>query len=72
AHGIDLIDTSSGGLSPKQQIKVGLGYQVPFAERIRAEYNPAELLVTPISPVMGTHIGPGALGITGYYEPSAR
>ena len=42
------------------------------AERIRAEYNPAELLVTPISPVMGTHIGPGALGITGYYEPSAR
>jgi len=35
--GIDLIDTSSGGLSPKQQIKAGLGYQVPFAERIRRE-----------------------------------
>lgn len=35
--GVDLIDTSSGGLSPKQQIKVGLGYQVPFAERIRKE-----------------------------------
>ncbi len=38
------------------------------AERIRREYNPAELFVTIISPVMGAHIGPGAVGITGYYE----
>jgi 2,4-dienoyl-CoA reductase-like NADH-dependent reductase (Old Yellow Enzyme family) len=35
--GVDLIDCSSGGNSPLQQIPVGPGYQVPFAERIRTE-----------------------------------
>lgn len=35
--GVDLIDCSSGGLSPRQQIPVEPGYQVPFAERIRRE-----------------------------------
>ncbi|MFC9355859.1 NADH:flavin oxidoreductase/NADH oxidase [Rhodococcus sp. NPDC057014] len=33
--GIDLIDVSSGGLTPDQVIPVGPGYQVPFARRIR-------------------------------------
>ncbi|MGE5603467.1 MAG: NADH:flavin oxidoreductase/NADH oxidase [Nitrososphaerales archaeon] len=37
--GVDLIDASSGGLSAAQQIKLGPGYQVPFAERIRREAN---------------------------------
>jgi 2,4-dienoyl-CoA reductase-like NADH-dependent reductase (Old Yellow Enzyme family) len=37
AIGIDLIDCSSGGLSPKARIPVGPGYQVPFAEAIRRE-----------------------------------
>jgi 2,4-dienoyl-CoA reductase-like NADH-dependent reductase (Old Yellow Enzyme family) len=36
-RGIDLIDTSTGGNHPKPDIPVGPGYQVPFAERIRAE-----------------------------------
>ncbi len=35
--GIDLIDVSSGGMTPKARIPVGKGYQVPFARRIRAE-----------------------------------
>lgn len=35
--GVDLIDCSSGGLSPKQQIPVAPGYQVQFAERIKKE-----------------------------------
>jgi len=34
---IDLIDVSSGGNSPLQQIPVGPGYQVAFAERLRRE-----------------------------------
>jgi 2,4-dienoyl-CoA reductase-like NADH-dependent reductase (Old Yellow Enzyme family) len=34
---VDLIDCSSGGLVPYQQIPVGPGYQAPFAERIRRE-----------------------------------
>jgi 2,4-dienoyl-CoA reductase-like NADH-dependent reductase (Old Yellow Enzyme family) len=36
-EGIDLIDVSSGGNDPRQQIATGPGYQVPFAERIRRE-----------------------------------
>lgn len=35
--GVDLIDVSSGGISPQQKITVGPGYQVPFAEAIRQE-----------------------------------
>ncbi|WP_380157923.1 NADH:flavin oxidoreductase/NADH oxidase [Kineococcus sp. R86509] len=37
AHGADLIDASSGGNAPEQQIPVGPGYQVPNAARIRRE-----------------------------------
>lgn len=36
-RGVDLIDCSSGGTVPSQQIPLGPGYQVPFAERIRRE-----------------------------------
>jgi 2,4-dienoyl-CoA reductase-like NADH-dependent reductase (Old Yellow Enzyme family) len=35
--GVDLIDVSSGGLSPDQQVTAEPGYQVPFAERIKHE-----------------------------------
>ncbi len=35
--GVDLVDCSSGGLTPLQKITLGPGYQVPFAARIRAE-----------------------------------
>jgi 2,4-dienoyl-CoA reductase-like NADH-dependent reductase (Old Yellow Enzyme family) len=35
--GVDLIDVSSGGNSPDQQLKIGPGYQVPFAAAIRQE-----------------------------------
>ena len=38
-RGVDLIDCSSGGLALHQQIKIGPGYQVPLAERIRREAN---------------------------------
>ncbi|WP_328908736.1 NADH:flavin oxidoreductase/NADH oxidase [Streptomyces sp. NBC_00234] len=37
AHGVDLLDVSTGGLAPRASIPVGPGYQVPFAERVRAE-----------------------------------
>jgi 2,4-dienoyl-CoA reductase-like NADH-dependent reductase (Old Yellow Enzyme family) len=37
ALGADLIDVSSGGTSLAQQVRIGPGYQVPFAERIRRE-----------------------------------
>ena len=37
AAACDWIDCSSGGVSPKQQIKIGPGYQVPFSSLIRRE-----------------------------------
>jgi 2,4-dienoyl-CoA reductase-like NADH-dependent reductase (Old Yellow Enzyme family) len=37
AEGIDLLDVSSGGNDPRQQIPIGAGYQVAFADRIRRE-----------------------------------
>jgi 2,4-dienoyl-CoA reductase-like NADH-dependent reductase (Old Yellow Enzyme family) len=36
-RGCDFIHVSSGGLSPLQQIAIGPGYQIHFAERIRTE-----------------------------------
>jgi 2,4-dienoyl-CoA reductase-like NADH-dependent reductase (Old Yellow Enzyme family) len=35
--GVDLIDCSSGGVSPRQNIPMGPGYQVPFAAKVRAD-----------------------------------
>ncbi len=35
--GVDLVDCSSGGNSPAQQIPLGPGYQVPFSSAIRRE-----------------------------------
>lgn len=37
ARSVDLIDVSSGGLDPAQQITVGPGYQVPFARDVRTK-----------------------------------
>jgi 2,4-dienoyl-CoA reductase-like NADH-dependent reductase (Old Yellow Enzyme family) len=37
AESIDLIDVSSGGNDHRQQIPIGPGYQVAFAERVRRE-----------------------------------
>jgi 2,4-dienoyl-CoA reductase-like NADH-dependent reductase (Old Yellow Enzyme family) len=34
-HGVDLVDVSSGGLVPEQQVASGPGYQVPFARAVR-------------------------------------
>jgi NADPH2 dehydrogenase len=36
ARGVDWIDASSGGVSPLQKIALGPGYQVPFAQAIKA------------------------------------
>jgi 2,4-dienoyl-CoA reductase-like NADH-dependent reductase (Old Yellow Enzyme family) len=35
--GVELIDCSSGGISPRQNIAMGPGYQVPFAAKVRTE-----------------------------------
>jgi len=37
ARGCDWLDVSSGGVSPLQKITLGPGYQVPFAQKVKAE-----------------------------------
>lgn len=44
-RGCDYITASSGGSVPEQQLKVGPGYQVPFADRIRREAGIATMAV---------------------------
>lgn len=45
ARGCDYICASSGGVSEKQKLALGPGYQVPFAERIRRESGIATMAV---------------------------
>jgi len=48
-RGCDFLDCSSGGLSEAQEIPLGPGYQVPFAERVRRETGMATIAVGLIS-----------------------
>ncbi len=57
ALGADLVDTSSGGLSPLARVPVGPGYQTAFAERIRREAGIATGAVGMIvSPEQADHV----------------
>ena len=51
-EGVDLIDCSSGAGTPKQQIPIGAGYQVPFAEAIRKQAGIATAAVGMITQAM--------------------
>lgn len=39
-----------------------------LVERVREDFNPAELLVNCTGPVLGVNTGPGAVALCGYYE----
>jgi 2,4-dienoyl-CoA reductase-like NADH-dependent reductase (Old Yellow Enzyme family) len=57
ALGVDLIDTSSGGMTPTPTIPVGPGYQTGFAARIRTEAEIATGTVGMITePAQAEHI----------------
>ena len=45
ARGVDVVDTSGGGLGGGWQHPIGYGYQVPFADRVRAEAGVATMAV---------------------------
>jgi fatty acid-binding protein DegV len=40
-----------------------------LAEKIKAEFHPAELFISIVSPVLGVHTGPRAIALCGYGEP---
>lgn len=55
--GVDLIDTSSGGMVPTASIPLGPGYQTGFAERVRREAGIATAAVGLITaPAQADHI----------------
>ena len=39
-----------------------------MAARIKAEYDPAELFIEIVNPILGVHTGPGAVALCGYSE----
>jgi 2,4-dienoyl-CoA reductase-like NADH-dependent reductase (Old Yellow Enzyme family) len=56
-EGVDLIDTSSGGMVPAASIPIGPGYQTEFAERVRRETGIATAAVGLITaPAQADHI----------------
>ena len=49
AGGVDWLDVSSGGMSPRQKIAAGPGYQVPLAEAVKRSTGVATIAVGMIS-----------------------
>jgi len=39
-----------------------------LAEQVRVEYDPQELIIQVVSPILGVHTGPGAVALCGYSE----
>ena len=37
-----------------------------LANQLKREYESAEIIIARVSPVLGVHVGPGAVGLTGY------
>jgi 2,4-dienoyl-CoA reductase-like NADH-dependent reductase (Old Yellow Enzyme family) len=58
AQGCDFIDVTTSGLDPRQQIPVGPGYQVPFAEQIKKE---ADLLTWAVGLITDAHQAEGII-----------
>lgn len=50
--GVDLIDCSSGGVTPNAQIAVAPGFQVPFAEKVKRE---ADILTGAVGLITEAH-----------------
>jgi fatty acid-binding protein DegV len=39
-----------------------------LAQKVMETYNPAELIITIVSPILGVHTGPQAIALCGYSE----
>ena len=42
-----------------------------FLKEVRERFDPVELLTSELSPVVGTHTGPGLVGMGYYCEPKS-
>ena len=68
---IEMIDERVNGTGPLH-VAVMHGDATEEAEKLEkivaAKYNPVELMRSEITPVIGTHTGPGTLGLAFYNE----
>ena len=39
-----------------------------LAEKVKAEFDPDEIFISIVSPILGVHTGPKAIALCGYYE----
>jgi fatty acid-binding protein DegV len=67
-----MVQTFFSRLDKSQKLYVGIVHgdtradAEAMAERIRRDFQPAELIIGVTSPVMGVHTGPGAMALCGY------
>ena len=64
---IELVETAVESKSPNNFIGVvhaaSEGIALDMLEEVKQRFNPDEVMLAELSPVIGTHIGPGAVGI---------
>lgn len=59
-HGVDLLDVSAGGNDPRQKIRAGPEYQVPFAELVKKNVG-SKLLVGTVGGLKSGNVAEGIL-----------
>lgn len=70
-HMLDLVEEEMKGKSDVHVAimnAVALEEASAIAEEVKRRVNPVELLITELSPVIGTHAGPGTVGVIYYAE----
>ncbi len=66
---VNLIHNAVKFTQPGGKVQVGAYAEAQqLLDRIREDFNPAELLTSIVSPILGVHTGPGALALCGYSE----
>ncbi len=59
-HGVDVLDVSTGGASPKQKVNGGPAYQAPFAEAVKKAHGD-KIIVTAVGTINTGHIAQDVL-----------
>lgn len=70
-HMLDVFEEEVKGKSNVHTVVLNTlarGEAEEFAEEVKRRINPVEFFITDLSPVIGTHVGPGAVGVIYYAE----
>jgi fatty acid-binding protein DegV len=70
-HMLDVFEEEVKGKSNVHAVVLNTlarGEAEEVAEEVKRRINPVEFFITDLSPVIGTHVGPGAVGVIYYAE----